>query len=99
LEELYLLEHIARIAREPQQWELAQHAATLMISFDPNCFGAHYAAARVAQHTLATPQNEGRICYRQKTMGPCGSRPARTLPAKRNSLALDKFSGGDSITT
>jgi tetratricopeptide (TPR) repeat protein len=51
LEELYLLEHIARIAREQQQWELAQHAATLMISFDPNYFGAHYATALVAQHT------------------------------------------------
>jgi hypothetical protein len=50
LEELYLLEHIARIAREQQQWELAQHAATLMISFDPNYFGAHYATALVAQH-------------------------------------------------
>jgi hypothetical protein len=51
LEELYLLEYIARIAREQQQWELAQHAATLMISFDPNYFGAHYASALVAQHT------------------------------------------------
>jgi tetratricopeptide (TPR) repeat protein len=51
LEELYLLEHIAKIAREQQQWELAQHAATLMISFDPNYFGAHYATALVAQLT------------------------------------------------
>jgi tetratricopeptide (TPR) repeat protein len=51
LEELYLLEYIARIAREQQQWELAQHAATLMISFDSKYFGAHYATALVAQHT------------------------------------------------
>jgi tetratricopeptide (TPR) repeat protein len=51
LEELYLLEHIARIAREQQQWELAQHAATLMIAFDPNYFGSHYGAALVAQHS------------------------------------------------
>ena len=43
--------YIARIAREQQQWELAQRAATLMISFDPNYFGAHYASALVAQHT------------------------------------------------
>jgi tetratricopeptide (TPR) repeat protein len=50
LEELYLLERIARIAREQQQWELAQYAAALMISFDPNYFGSHYAAALVAQH-------------------------------------------------
>jgi tetratricopeptide (TPR) repeat protein len=50
LEELYLLEHIARIAREQQRWELAQHAAALMMAFDPNYFGAHYAAALVAQH-------------------------------------------------
>jgi hypothetical protein len=50
LEELYLLEHIARIAREQQQWELARHAAALMITFDSNYFGAHYAAALVAQH-------------------------------------------------
>jgi tetratricopeptide (TPR) repeat protein len=50
LEELYLLEHIARIAREQQQWELAQRAADLMITFDPNYFGAHYAAALVALH-------------------------------------------------
>jgi len=50
LEELYLLERIAGIARGQEQWELAQHAATLMISFDPNYFGAHYAAALVARH-------------------------------------------------
>src|SRR5258708_33425969 len=60
LEELYLLEHIARIAREEQQWELAQHAATLMTSFDPNYLGAHYAAALVAQHNGdATKTQEG----------------------------------------
>jgi hypothetical protein len=51
LEELYLMEHIARIAREQQQSELAQHAATRMISFDPHYFGAHYATAVVAQDT------------------------------------------------
>lgn len=50
LEELYLVEHIGRVAREQQQWDLAQHASALMLSFDPNYFGAHYAAALVAQH-------------------------------------------------
>ena len=50
LAELYLLEHIARISREQQQWELAQHAAELMMTFDPNYFGAHYAAAQMATH-------------------------------------------------
>jgi tetratricopeptide (TPR) repeat protein len=50
LEELYLLEHIAKVARNQQQWELADYCANLMISFDPNYFSAHYATALVAQH-------------------------------------------------
>jgi tetratricopeptide (TPR) repeat protein len=50
LEELYLLEHIGKVARDQQQWELAEYCATLMIAFDANYFGAHYAAALVAQH-------------------------------------------------
>ena len=50
LAELYLLEHIARIAREQGQWPLAHHAADLMMTFDPNYFGAHYAASLVAAH-------------------------------------------------
>ena len=41
LEELYLLEHIARVARHEQQWALAQYCADLMLSFDPSYFGAH----------------------------------------------------------
>jgi tetratricopeptide (TPR) repeat protein len=66
LEELYLLEHIARIAREQQQWELAQHAATLMISFDPNYFGAHYAAALVAQHDGDAAKIQGEFATAKK---------------------------------
>ena len=50
LAELYLLEHIARIAREQQQWELAAHCADLMVAFDANYFGSHYASALVANH-------------------------------------------------
>jgi len=50
LAELYLLEHIARITREQQQWELATHSAELMMAFDPNYFGARYAAAMIAIH-------------------------------------------------
>ncbi len=50
LEELYSLEQIAKVARDQQQWELAEYCATLMIAFDSNYFGAHYAAALVAQH-------------------------------------------------
>ena len=65
-EELYLLEHIARIAREQQQWELAQHAATLMISFDPNYFGAHYAAALVAQHNGDAAKTQGEFATAKK---------------------------------
>src|SRR4029077_18550022 len=45
LEELYLLEQIARVAREQQQWELAERTAQMMMEFDPKYFGAHYAAA------------------------------------------------------
>ena len=48
LAELYLLEHIARIAREQEQWQLAHDTADLMMTFDPNYFGAHYAAALLA---------------------------------------------------
>jgi tetratricopeptide (TPR) repeat protein len=50
LEELYLLEHIARVARQQQQWELAEKTAQMMMDFDPNYFGAHYAAALMAEH-------------------------------------------------
>jgi len=50
LAELYLLEHIARVAREQQQGELAQQTAGLMMSFDSDYFGAHYAAGLVAEH-------------------------------------------------
>jgi len=50
LEELYLLEHIARVSREQQQWELAERTAQMMMEFDPKYFGAHYAAALVAEH-------------------------------------------------
>ena len=50
LAELYLLEHIARVARQQQQWELAERAAGLMMAFDAEYFGAHYAAGLVAEH-------------------------------------------------
>ena len=50
LAELFLIEHIARIAREQQQWELAGRAVELMLAFDSNYFGAHYAAGLVAEH-------------------------------------------------
>ncbi len=50
LAELYLLEHIARIAREQGQWELARDMSRLMMDFDSSYFGAHYAAGRVAEH-------------------------------------------------
>jgi tetratricopeptide (TPR) repeat protein len=50
LEELYLLEHIARMAREQQRWDLAKDTAQMMMEFDPNYFGAHYAVAAVAEH-------------------------------------------------
>ena len=50
LEELYQLEQIAKVAREQQQWELAEYCAALMMAFDTNYFGAHYASALVAQH-------------------------------------------------
>jgi hypothetical protein len=61
LAELYLLEHIARIAREQQQWSLAQYTVILMMNFDPSYFGAHYAAALVAAH-------EGNIAKQQQEM-------------------------------
>jgi tetratricopeptide (TPR) repeat protein len=50
LAELYLLEHIARIAREQGQWDIARDMARLMMDFDSSYFGAHYAAGRVAEH-------------------------------------------------
>ena len=50
LEELYLLEHIARIAREREQWDLAQYTSGLMTAFDPSYFGAHYAGSLLAEH-------------------------------------------------
>ena len=50
LAELYLLEHIARVAREQQQWDLAGHTAELMTAFDANYFGSRYAAALMAAH-------------------------------------------------
>jgi tetratricopeptide (TPR) repeat protein len=50
LAELYLLEHIASVSRQQQQWELAAYTAGLMATFDPNYFGSHYAAAFVADH-------------------------------------------------
>jgi len=56
LAELYLLEHIARVARQQQQWNLAQHTADLMMGFDPNYFGAHYAVAQLATHNGDAPK-------------------------------------------
>ena len=50
LAELYLLEHIGRVARERDRWELAAHAADLMAAFDQNYFGSRYAAGLVAEH-------------------------------------------------
>jgi hypothetical protein len=50
LDNLFLLEHIARVAREQQQWELAEHTAQLMTDFDPSYFGAQYAVALVDEH-------------------------------------------------
>ena len=54
LAELYLLEHIARVARQQQQWELAERAAGLMMAFDAEYFGAHYAAGLIAEHNSDT---------------------------------------------
>lgn len=50
LAELYLLEHIGKVARQQGKWVLARHVADLMLAFDPNYFGSHYAAAQVAEH-------------------------------------------------
>lgn len=61
LAELYLLEHIARVAREQQQWELAEYAAEQMMHFDPNYFGAHYEVALLAEHSGNTAKAQQEI--------------------------------------
>ncbi len=66
LAELYLLEHIASVAREQQQWELAAHCAELMMAFDPNYFGARYAAALIAGHTGDTAKNYSEMAVARK---------------------------------
>ena len=50
LAELYLLEHIGRVARERGRWVLAGHVADLMTAFDANYFGSRYATGLVADH-------------------------------------------------
>ena len=50
LAELYLLEHIGRVARERERWDLAGYVANLMMTFDASYFGSRYATALVAVH-------------------------------------------------
>jgi tetratricopeptide (TPR) repeat protein len=47
---LYLLESIARIARDAGDWELAQFTAQQMLEYDPAYAGSHYAMALYAEH-------------------------------------------------
>jgi tetratricopeptide (TPR) repeat protein len=47
---LFMLDAIARAAREVGDWDLAAWAARQMVEHDPNYAGSHYALALVAQH-------------------------------------------------
>jgi tetratricopeptide (TPR) repeat protein len=47
---LFLLESMARSAREAGDWELAEHTAKQMLDHDPNYGGSHLAMALVLEH-------------------------------------------------
>ena len=51
---IFVLESIARDARQAGDWELAQYAAEQMISHDPYYAGGHFAIGLVAQHAGET---------------------------------------------
>ena len=51
---LFLLESIARDARQADDWPLAQYTAEQMIKHDPNYAGGHFAIALVAEHAGET---------------------------------------------
>lgn len=51
---IFVLESIARDARQAGDWELAQYTAEQMISHDPYYAGGHFAIALVAEHAGET---------------------------------------------
>lgn len=59
-ETLFQFEYIARIAREVDDWELAEHTARKMVEHDPSYAGGYLALGLVAEHqgdTLSAKQD------------------------------------------
>jgi tetratricopeptide (TPR) repeat protein len=50
---LFRVEALSMIARQANQWDIAQQLADLMLAVDPNYGGSHYAKALVAEHRQA----------------------------------------------
>jgi tetratricopeptide (TPR) repeat protein len=53
IQALFMLERVARAARDVDDWELADRVAHQMLEHDPAYAGAHYALALVAAHAGA----------------------------------------------
>jgi tetratricopeptide (TPR) repeat protein len=63
---LFVLESLARTARQVGDWQLAGDVAQQMLAHDPLYAGSHYAAALVAEHDDDKARAKGELTIAQK---------------------------------
>jgi hypothetical protein len=68
-EALFQLEYIARVAREADDWTLAESAAREMIRHDPSYAGGYFALGLVAEHQGNAPSAKQEFATAQKLWG------------------------------
>ena len=89
MQALFVLESIARTAREASDWELAERMARQMLEHDPAYAGGHYALGLVAEQRGDAAALAGGVRDRRAPVGRGRRRPARaSARAPRRRLAL-----------
>jgi len=74
-EALFQLEYIARVAREANDWTLAESAALEMIGHDPSYAGGYFARGLVAEHQGNTPTAKQEFATAQRLWSKADPRP------------------------
>jgi len=79
-EAVFQLEYIARVAREADDWPLAESAAKEMITHDPSYAGGYFALGLVAEHqgNAPTAREEFAMAQRLWSKADAGVQPPQT---------------------
>lgn len=86
---VFLLESIARDAREAGDWELSQYTAEQMIKHDPYYAGGHYAFGLVAEHA-GEPEGAREMFQQAVSLWSHGDRDLAELVTARRKLAASQ---------